>query len=57
MSDGMPYIGSHITLITKSDIRYEGTLYTINMDESSIALSNGAARLQQRTPICACYVF
>ena len=40
-SAGMPYIGSLISLISKTGVRYEGTLYTIDMVESTIALQNG----------------
>mmetsp|Transcript_904 Transcript_904/g.2758 ORF Transcript_904/g.2758 Transcript_904/m.2758 type:complete len:115 (+) Transcript_904:133-477(+) len=36
---GVPYIGSTISLISKSEIRYQGVLYTINMSDSTIALS------------------
>eukprot|EP00405_Crypthecodinium_cohnii_P048391 CAMPEP_0206590416 /NCGR_PEP_ID=MMETSP0325_2-20121206/39612_1 /ASSEMBLY_ACC=CAM_ASM_000347 /TAXON_ID=2866 /ORGANISM="Crypthecodinium cohnii, Strain Seligo" /LENGTH=148 /DNA_ID=CAMNT_0054099375 /DNA_START=98 /DNA_END=541 /DNA_ORIENTATION=- len=36
----VPYIGSKISLITNSDIRYEGILYTLNRDESTIAVQN-----------------
>lgn len=39
----MPYIGAKISLISKGDIRYEGTLYSIDMNESTIALHNGMA--------------
>lgn len=36
----IPYIGSRISLISKSDIRYEGILYTINAKEHTVSLSN-----------------
>lgn len=44
--DGMPFIGSQISLISKSGIRYEGVLHTINMEESSIALQSGTCSLR-----------
>lgn len=35
----MPYLGSRISLISKSEIRYEGILFTIDTDESTVTLS------------------
>jgi len=40
MSGNIPYIGSKISLITTSDTRYEGILYTLNREESTIAVQN-----------------
>jgi len=40
MANTVPYIGSKISLISNSEIRYEGILYTINTQESTIALQS-----------------
>lgn len=36
----LSYIGSQISLISKSDIRYEGTLHSIQAKEHTVSLSN-----------------
>lgn len=36
----IPYIGSKISLVSNAEIRYEGILYTINTQESTIALQS-----------------
>lgn len=41
MSGPIPFLGSKISLISKSEIRYEGILYTIDAQESIIALAKG----------------
>ncbi|CAI5729383.1 unnamed protein product [Hyaloperonospora brassicae] len=37
-SDGIPYLGSRISLISKTDIRYEGFLFNIDTRQSTVAL-------------------
>lgn len=39
-SSAVPYIGRKISLVSNSELRYEGILYTINTQESTIALQS-----------------
>ena len=41
MSAGLPYLGSKISLISQSDVRYEGILYTIDTVANTVALAKG----------------
>lgn len=40
MSQIYSLLGSKVSIITKSEIRYEGTLYTLDQTQATIALSN-----------------
>ncbi len=44
MSTGAAFIGSKISLISNAEIRYEGILYQVNTDESTVTLAKGIAR-------------
>lgn len=41
MANVTQFIGSKISLISKSEIRYEGILYSLNVVEATISLAKG----------------
>lgn len=45
------YIGSQVFLISKSNIRYEGKLYAIDTNESTIALAHGKRSARSGSPV------
>jgi len=46
-------LGSRISLITQQDIRYEGVLFSINQNESSIVLRDGKYLVVADCSVCA----
>ena len=46
----MQLLGSKISLISKSEIRYEGILFTLNPNESTLALAKG-----KHFSFCLCF--
>lgn len=43
---GVPYIGAKISLISRSEIRYEGILAEVDPKESTIGLENGTTLIK-----------
>ena len=51
MSSGAPYIGTKISLVSKSEIRYEGILYSIDTKDAVVTLANGESFRQYNSAI------
>lgn len=47
----MPAVGSLISLISRTGIRYEGSMYTVDLNDSTIALSHGERETRARAQL------
>ena len=57
MSAVSPYLGCKISLISKAEIRYEGLLYSIDAQESTVALANGwSCFLSLKYVLCGLFI-
>lgn len=50
---GTPYIGSKISLLSMAQIRYEGTLSSVDTDRCTVALAKGKPALQRAATLTA----
>lgn len=48
MADSVPAVGSLISLISRTGIRYQGSMYTVDLNDSTIALSHGKTERERQ---------
>ena len=51
MADSVPAVGSLISLISRTGIRYQGSMYTVDLNDSTIALSHGKRQRDRRRAV------
>ena len=52
-----PFIGAVISLVSKAEVRYEGTLYNIDPVKATVALQNGTPLVSVCLEACIFFPF